>query len=149
MKQLLFLLTALALLTAGCSEQIIDKEPVVRFLISGKVVDPDALLPVAGIQVRPCVLGWEWSQTDLFVDIGAPALTDENGEYQFDIISKPWSDICVVAQDIDGPENGAFDDSSYVMNFIDYSSSHLVVSDSTWDFGTATITMPTLRLKKK
>ena len=149
MKRLFFYLTVLALL-AGCSEQIIDKEPVVRFLISGSVVDQDDALPIAGIQIRPCVYGYEWyydTDTELFVDIGAPVLTDQSGCYQFDITTKPWAYICIVAQDIDGFENGLYDTLAYFAIPVKYSSSHLEVRDDTWDFGTLTLEVQRIMLK--
>jgi len=113
---------------------------LVRLIFSGNVVDQDHQ-PIPGLKVEPS--GW---LPDGQPSIGDPVLTDQDGNYRFDLVTKPWGAVCISVRDIDGPENGSYLSNTAIWWMIDYSNTHLEVGDDTWDFGTVTFKMPRIIL---
>ncbi|MBQ5935628.1 MAG: radical SAM-associated putative lipoprotein [Bacteroidales bacterium] len=147
MKRFFPLLTLLMLLpSAGCNEIAIDKEPVVRMVFSGSVTNMNGQ-PIPGLKVEPYAVNWltEDPSREL-MSIGDSVLTDQAGVYRFDITTKPWRNVVFTVWDIDGPENGSFQQPAQLWWYIDYSKTHLEVGDDTWDFGTISFEVPRIIL---
>ena len=149
MKRFFLLCTLLSLLpAAGCNEIAIDKEPVVRMIFSGSVVNQDGQ-PIPGLKVEPCAEGWLPDSPYLeFIVIGDPVFTDQAGVYRFDLTTKPWQNVSVIAHDVDGLENGLYLTHSQLWWLIDYSKSRLEIGDNTWDFGTVSFEFPRMIMKE-
>ena len=147
MKRIPIFLTALLLtLTAGCSEQIIDKTPIVHLLISGTVLDSQTGAPIEGLKV---------TLTDrinnIYIEDRTPAcppvLTDGTGTYRFDSTGTPLTDFYLFIDDIDGPEHGGdYGSNNIYADWIDYRQASLQETSDHWDYGSIEKKVETLCL---
>lgn len=131
MKQIL-LSVLLLTLTVGCSEQIIERTPVVHLLVFGTVVDKTTGAPIEGIQVTMTNANY----TTPVDPICPPVLTDKAGSYHLDYTGTPIYKIRFIIDDIDGPDHGGYYGHTLSTTSIDYSQATLQANDSFWDFGT-------------
>ena len=143
-----FLLILLALLTtsAGCTEQFIDKEPVVHLVIQGDIIDAEERTPIAGIEVTPCSLDYVSSSNG---QLGEPGYTDKDGSFRLEVTTYPWMAISLEIKDVDGPANGG-DYRDVIMTIpTQYRYNSLEETDDTWDFGTVSVLVYSILMNHK
>lgn len=133
MKQILSAVLLLTL-TVGCSEQIIERTPVVHLSVIGTVVDKTTGAPIEGLQVT---MTTTYVNPTTPVDpICPPVLTDEAGTYHFDYTGTPLYTVYFFIDDIDGSDHGGYYGNSVTLSGIDYSQASMKTDGSFWDFGT-------------
>ncbi|MBR5100481.1 MAG: hypothetical protein IKX34_04165 [Bacteroidales bacterium] len=142
MKQIPFILAALLLtLAGGCSEQIIEKTPVVHMLFSGTVVNRTTGRPIEGLKVS-LADGLAYSSLlPPYNPACPPAMTDGSGAYRLEYTGKPIIHAFLYFEDIDGPEHGGDFGSAMRPVWIDYSQTSMQASDDSWVFDTIEITV--------
>jgi len=132
MKQIVLAVLLLTITTA-CSEQIIERTPVVHLLVFGTVVDKTTGAPIEGLQVTMTYGGNYATPID---PICPPVLTDEAGSYHFDYKGTPIYEVYFFIDDIDGPDHGGYYGHNLTLTGFNYSHASMQADDSFWDFGT-------------
>jgi hypothetical protein len=139
MKRIHIILAVLLTIASGCSEQIIEKTPVVHLLVSGHVIDESGGRLLEGMQVTLFNgKGYNLLNPN---PICPPVLTDETGSYQFEYTGQPLIELYLYVVDIDGPEHGGYYSEGCFLRWVDYSQSPLQAEGDFWDFGTIEITV--------
>jgi len=142
----------LALLGVGCEElgivEVMYGSPSAHFSVKGKVTDESGN-PIQNIEVSfHGVTNYE-GQDYAVPNQCEPVKTDTKGTYLIETSSiRPYTTIQVNVKDIDGSANGGEFASDSLRN-----STYVFIKDKkdkdSWSIGTADITMPDIKLKKK
>jgi len=143
----------LAFLGVGCEElgivEVMYGSPSAHFSVKGKVTDEQGN-PIQNLDVSfHGVISNEEGQTMVVPNSYIPVKTDTKGTYVIEtggII--PYTTIQVNVKDTDGSANGGEFASDSLRN-----STYVFIKDKkdkdSWSIGTADITMPDIKLKKK
>ena len=141
----------LALLGLGGCEiiaPVMYGAPSVRFSVKGTVTDEDGR-PIQNLEVNLSGVD-SYEGEEYVIPTGRePVKTDQKGTYLLDYSGvTPFTTIQVNVKDVDGPANGGEFASDSVRT-----SGFTFVKDkkdtNAWSVGTADITMPGIKLKKK
>ena len=143
----------LAFLGVGCEElgiiELMYGSPSAHFSVKGKVTDESGN-PIQNLDVSfHGVISNEEGQTMVVPNSIIPVKTDTKGTYLIETGSIiPYTTIQVNVKDIDGSANGGEFASDSLRN-----STYVFIKDKkdkdSWSIGTADITMPDIKLKKK
>ncbi len=143
----------LAFLGVGCEElgivEVMYGSPSAHFSVKGKVTDEQGN-PIQNLDVSfHGVISNEEGQTMVVPNSFIPVKTDTKGTYLIETGSiRPYTTIQVNVKDTDGSANGGEFTSDSLRN-----STYVFIKDKkdkdSWSIGTADITMPDIKLKKK
>lgn len=147
------MLLALLGLGVGCEElgivEVMYGSPSAHFSVKGKVTDEQGN-PIQNLDVSfHGVISNEEGQTIVVPNSYIPVKTDTKGTYLIETSSiRPYTTIQVNVKDTDGSANGGEFASDSLRN-----STYVFIKDKkdkdSWSIGTADITMPDIKLKKK
>ena len=142
----------LAFLGVGCEElgivEVMYGSPSAHFSVKGKVTDESGN-PIQNIEVSFHGIANYEGQDYTVPNQFKPVKTDTKGTYLIETGSiRPYTTIQVNVKDIDGSANGGEFASDSLRN-----STYMFIKDKndkdSWSIGTADITMPDIKLKKK
>ena len=150
-RKLGFFSMLLALLGLGGCEIIMPEmygAPSANFSVKGTVTDEGGN-PIQDLEVSLSGVDSYDGEVYVIPTFRDPVKTDQKGTYLLDISSTtPFTTLQVNVKDVDGPANGGefASDSARTSNysFVKDKKDH-----DTWSVGTADITMPVIKLKKK